>query len=296
MMIQILVTGANGQVGSELQVLAAQYSNFKFVFTDYKELDITNRQGVLDFFEQHNFRYCLNCAAYTAVDKAESEVEKATAINVAGTENLATACKKNGTTLFHLSTDYVYHNDQNTPFVETDSTNPQSVYGRTKLDGEKIAQQIHPLTIVIRTSWVYSSFGNNFVKTMIRLGKERDQLGIIYDQIGTPTYARSLAKAMLDMIASIENGALDGKEIMGLYHYSNEGVTSWYDFAMAIFELENINVNVSPILTSDYPTAAKRPHFSLLNKSKIKEVFGLDIPHWRVSLKTCLDTLNDSHE
>ncbi len=292
-MINIIVTGSNGQVGSELQTLSSQYADFQFVFTDYQELDITDKVAVLTFFKQQKFQYCINCAAYTAVDKAESEAEKATAINVTGSENLALACKESGTMLIHLSTDYVYHSDQNTPFVEMDETNPQSIYGQTKLEGEKIIQKIHALTIIIRTSWVYSSFGQNFVKTMIRLGKERDKLTIIYDQIGTPTYARSLARAILDMIKKIEGSEMDSKDITGTYHYSNEGVTSWYDFALAVFELENIAVKVLPILTKDYPTPAKRPHFSLLNKAKFKERFGLEIPHWRESLKECLEVLKE---
>jgi dTDP-4-dehydrorhamnose reductase len=290
-MATILITGANGQVGNELQFLAAQYSHFQFFFTDYEVLDITNQEAVLSFFETHFIDYCINCAAYTAVDRAEEEVEKANAINVKGVENLALACQKNDAVLLHLSTDYVYHNAQNRPFVETDATAPQSVYARTKLQGEQIAQAIHPLTMVVRTSWVYSTFGHNFVKTMLRLGKERPELCVVFDQIGTPTYARPLAKTMLDIITQAETGVVPKTQLQGIFHYSNEGVTSWYDFALAIVELAQISTSVIPIETKDYPTAASRPPFSVLNKAKIKQTFQLDIPHWRESLKDCLSDM-----
>ncbi len=287
-MATILVTGANGQVGNELQFLATQFPHFQFIFTDYQVLDITYSKAVLSFFEQQTIDYCINCAAYTAVDKAESEVEKATAINVQGAKNLALGCQVNNAILLHLSTDYVYHNQQNTPFVETDATTPQSVYARTKWRGEQAAQAVHPATMVIRTSWVYSTFGHNFVKTMLRLGQERPELRVIFDQIGTPTYARALAKAMLDIIEQVENSLVPKTQLQGIYHYSNEGVTSWYDFALAIFELAQISTKVIPIETKDYPTAAARPPFSVLNKAKIKQTFQLNIPHWRESLKDCL--------
>lgn len=283
--MNILVTGSNGQVGSELQALANSYPNFSFIFVDKADLDIGDNAAVQAFFEAKNFDYCINCAAYTAVDKAESDSETAYLVNALGPKNLAIACQKHQTRLVQISTDYVYHNNQNTPFKETDATSPQSVYGRSKLEGEKLALSNNPETLIIRTSWVYSSFGNNFVKTMLRLGKEREQLSIIFDQIGSPTYARDLAKAILDIIQQKPS------EFTGIYHYSNEGVCSWFDFAQAIFELEGIDCQIKPIETKDYPTPAKRPHFSLLNKNKIKATFALEIPYWRDSLKACLELL-----
>ena len=287
----ILVTGGNGQVGSELNALSNS-SKFEFTFTDYEELDITNMGQVFDFFEKNAISYVINCAAYTAVDKAEDEVEKAHAINVTGTENLAKACAKSSIPLIHLSTDYVYHsNTQNIPFKEDDYTMPQGIYAATKLEGELIARTIHSMTMVIRTSWVYSSFGNNFVKTMIRLGTERNELGIIYDQIGSPTYAADLAKAILEILEQHNDNKIDTFKFNEIYHYSNEGVCSWYDFAKAIFEIKNIECKVNPIETKDYPTPAKRPHFSLLNKAKIKNSFGLNIPYWKDSLRKCIDLL-----
>lgn len=283
--MNILVTGSNGQVGSELQALANTYPNFSFVFVDKKDLDIGDKNAVQAFFEAQTFEYCINCAAYTAVDKAESDTDTAHLVNALGPQNLAVACQKHQTRLVQISTDYVYHSNQNFPFKETDATSPESVYGRTKLDGEKLAVDNNPETIIIRTSWVYSSFGNNFVKTMIRLGNDRDQLSIIFDQIGSPTYARDLAKAILDIIQQ------NPSNFTGIYHYSNEGVCSWFDFAQAIFELEDIECKTNPIETKDYPTPAKRPHFSLLNKNKIKATFALEIPYWRDSLKACLKLL-----
>ena len=287
--LHILVTGAQGQVGNELQVLAKNYPDNQWLFTDYTELDITNKDMVKTFFEQQQFDYCINCAAYTAVDKAEQEPEKAAAINVEGVKNLALACQTAATRLLHISTDYVYHNSQNTPFKETDATSPQSVYGQTKLSGELEAATVLKEMITVRTSWVYSSFGNNFVKTMLRLGTEREQLSVIFDQIGSPTYARDLAQVLLDIIIHKEKHKEEA--FAGVYHYSNEGVCSWYDFAHAIFEHKAIVCQLLPIETKDYPTPAKRPPFSLLNKAKIKADFDLAIPHWRESLYTCLELL-----
>ena len=290
--INILVTGSKGQVGQELQTLAPGYPSFGFVFVDVDELDITDPGAVQVFFEKNHIDYCLNCAAYTAVDRAESDSRLAEKVNVDGVRNLALACSSHGARILQLSTDYVYHNSQNEPFVETDLPNPQGVYAKTKLEGDYAALDAHPDgAMVIRTSWVYSSFGHNFVKTMLRLGPERKTLNVVFDQIGTPTYARDLAGAMLSIIQKVENQEVERVLWNGIYHYSNEGVTSWYDFAVAIFDIRNLAVKVNPIETSDYPTPAKRPPFSVLNKGKIKATFGLEIPHWRESLKACLQEL-----
>lgn len=290
-MQNILVTGGNGQVGSELQVVANNQSAYQFFFTDAEDLDITNQAAVLAYFQKNKIHTCINCAAYTAVDKAESSPEIAKKVNVDGAENLAKACAKNGAKLIHLSTDYVYHNQQNTPFKEGDATNPQGVYAQTKLDGDLVALATCPNTVIMRTSWVYSSFGNNFVKTMLRLGKERDALNVVFDQIGTPTYAKDIAETAFEIIQSIDNQKVKNDKWQGVFHYSNEGVTSWYDFAQAIFDIENIDCTLGAIESVQYPTPAKRPPFSVLNKGKIKAVFGLTIPHWRTSLVDCLEKL-----
>lgn len=286
--ITILITGASGQLGQELQHLAAQFSDFIFHFVSRADLDITDGELVQNLFHLQAFDFCINCAAYTAVDKAESEPELAYQINVEGVEHLARACQSIGATLIHFSTDYVYHNQQNTPFKEGDPTNPQSVYAKTKLAGEEAATAACTDTMIFRTSWVYSGFGHNFVKTMLRLGKERPELRVVFDQIGTPTYARDLAHAVLQIIQKVTNGEVEREALRGVFHYSNEGVTSWYDFAMAIFELEDMNCKVKPIETKDFPTPAARPPFSVLNKAKTKETFGIEIPPWRESLKVCL--------
>jgi dTDP-4-dehydrorhamnose reductase len=291
-MTNILVTGANGQVGQELQVLAPAFPDFRFTFVGRKQLDITDEKAVSSFFENHEFQYCINCAAYTAVDKAESEPEIAYSVNVTGVKNIAQACQKHKVHLFQLSTDYVYHGDQKTPFKETDPTNPQSIYAYTKRVGDEITEQINPLFTIIRTSWVYSDFGNNFVKTMLRLGNEKDELNIVADQIGTPTYAFDLAKAILFMIQKVENGLVGKEKLTGIFHYSNEGETHWAEFAKAIFRIKNIDCKVNEIATAAYPTPAKRPPFSVLDKTKIKETFGIEISPWEESLTLCLQKLN----
>jgi len=286
----ILVTGANGQVGSEINHISSAYP-FKFIFTDAPELDITNHDAVFDFFNKNEITNVINCAAYTAVDKAEEDKEIAAAVNVQGAMHLAQACTLRNIPLVHISTDYVYHNNQNTPFLEGDITNPQGVYAATKLEGEEVIKKIHPRSMIIRTSWVYSTFGNNFVKTMLRLGADRDELNIIFDQIGSPTYARDLAKGILDILHLLAQGDVSDTNFNTTYHYSNEGVCSWYDFAKAIFDIKDVTCKVNPIVTAQYPTPAKRPHFSLLNKTKIKEAFGLEIPYWRDSLLKMLNEL-----
>ncbi|WP_044210245.1 dTDP-4-dehydrorhamnose reductase [Flammeovirga sp. OC4] len=280
-MKNILVTGSKGQLGSELQFLSNDQNNFNFTFVDIKDLDITNLENVIEFFTKEKFDYCINCAAYTAVDKAESDQEVAYKVNVEGPRNLAIGSKINQTILFHISTDFVFKGESSTAYTENMSTSSLGIYGETKLKGEQaIAEEISSFYI-IRTAWLYSSFGNNFVKTMLRLGRERNELGVIVDQIGTPTYARDLAKVILAMIDF-------DKENFGIYHYSNEGVASWYDFAKTIFAIKNIEVMVNPIPTSAYPTSAKRPSFSLLDKSKIKKIFNISIPYWQESLLNCL--------
>ena len=284
----ILVTGAKGQVGQEFKLLSTQHPGYYFIFIDLDELDITDQKAVGIFFEKNNIDYCINCAAYTAVDKAESQTELAEKVNVHGAVYLAENCQKNNAHLFHLSTDYVYHSGQNRPFKEEDAPSPKSVYGKTKLEGDRAAMRNNPNTTIIRTSWVYSTFGNNFVKTMIRLGNAREELNIIFDQIGTPTYARDIAKAILQLIQKAENQEIKREKLNGIFHFSNEGVASWFDFAKAIFEIKKIECKVYPIETKDYPTPALRPHFSLLNKAKIKTAFGLEIPYWRDSLQECL--------
>ncbi len=292
-MANILVTGSNGQVGTELQHLAKKYEDFNFTFVDVADLDITDTNAVYDFINGGDFDYIINCAAYTAVDKAETDEELAYKVNAEGAKNIAQAAVIRNIQMIHISTDYVYHNGLARPLLETDKTNPQSVYAKTKLQGDQFVQMMMPSSMVIRTSWVYSSFGHNFVKTMLRLGKDRDELGIVSDQIGTPTYARDLAKAMLDIIFKMENGDLVSGKMQGIFHYSNEGITHWAEFAEAIFRLENINCKVNQIGTEDYPTPASRPPYSLLDKTKIKTTFDLKIPHWEDSLKECLELLRE---
>ena len=285
-MSNILVTGANGQLGSEIKELAENYSEYSFIFTDKNNLDITKENEISKFFDSNKINTIINCAAYTAVDLAEDEKETANQINHISVKLIATEAKKRNIKFIHVSTDYVFDGTSHVPYIETDSTNPQSVYGSTKLKGEQILKEINPEnSVIIRTSWVYSSFGNNFVKTMLRLGKERESLNVIFDQIGTPTYARDLAKYILNIIPKINNKKPE------TYHYSNEGVCSWYDFAKTIFELKHINCKVAPIPSSAYPTKAKRPHYSVLNKQKIKEHFTIEIPYWRDSLADCLKLL-----
>ncbi len=286
----ILVTGANGQLGSELRMLSAE-SPYHFIFTDVDDLDLTQRESVLAFFKERKIDYCINCAAYTAVDKAEADSDLAFKINVLAVENLAMACEQSETVLIHISTDFVFDGRSYLPITETDEPCPISIYGQTKLEGERQALTTCTRTIVIRTSWLYSTFGNNFVKTMLRIAETRQEVNVVFDQIGTPTYAADLAKVMIGMIDFGVAGGLIEK--LGIYHYSNEGVASWYDFATAVFEEKYVQIKVNPILTSGYPLPAKRPHFSVLDKTKIKSVFGISIPHWRASLRICLSKMEN---
>lgn len=284
----LLITGGFGQLGQCFGQLAEQYPQWRFIINDFPELDITDRKAVFSFFRQNKINWCINCAAYTAVDKAESEADKARKINVLGAKNLAEACAGSGIPLIHFSTDYVYHNRQNTPFRESDPVSPKSVYARTKLAGDRAALKANPLTMIVRTSWVYSPYGNNFVKTILRLGAECKELNVVFDQVGTPTYAPDLAAAVLTIIQMVENQKIAPEKLAGVWHYSNEGVASWYDFAQAIFGIKKIRCRINPIETKDFPTPAQRPPYSLLNKAKIKAAFGLEIPHWRESLEKCL--------
>lgn len=286
----ILVTGANGQLGSELNIIST-YEPYQFIFADIEELDLTDGTAVNSFFNMHKIDFCINCAAYTAVDKAEKNLEAARAINVDAVQNLAEACTINNTLLIHISTDFVFRGDGSLPLTEVAKPDPVSVYGFTKLEGENIALKTNPNSVVIRTSWLYSSFGNNFVKTMIRLGKERDELGVVVDQVGTPTYASDLAKAIINIVKKSDD--MDMDDVCGIYHFSNEGVASWYDFAQAIFELKSIDVNLKAIKTTEYPTPAERPAYCVMDKSKIKATFNFEIPYWRDSLKLCLELLED---
>ncbi len=289
---RIVVTGANGQLGSEIRELSIYFPDDVFTFITRQDLDLSDASAIQVWFENKDFDVIINCAAYTAVDKAETEVDLATAINATAVKILAQIAKQKAISLLHISTDYVFAGDSCAPYRETDATNPQGVYGQSKLDGELAMLAINPdRSVIIRTSWVYSRFGNNFVKTMIRLGKERKELNVIYDQVGTPTSAKDLALVLLMIIQSPQLEAQQGTEI---FHYSNEGVCSWYDFAIAIFKAAPIRCKVNPIETKDYPTPAKRPHYSLLNKAKIKNTFNLSIPYWRDSLPECLEHIKYS--
>ncbi len=284
--MHILVTGSNGQLGNEIKNIASNYPDYDFVFTDIEELDITNNDAINDFFEENKFDILINCAAYTAVDKCETNKLKARAINVLAVKSLAIACSKHNMGMIQISTDYVYDGLNHLPYKETDFTNPQSFYGETKLEGEEMLAEFCDNGIIIRTSWLYSSYGNNFVKTVLKYTKEHNLMRVVYDQVGSPTYAADLAKVIID---SIEN--LTFMKGIHLYNYSNEGVCSWYDFAKEITEIKGIECKIKPIETFEYPLPAKRPAYSVLNKSKIKNEVNIEIPHWKDSLKQCLKKL-----
>ena len=282
--MNILITGCNGQLGNEMQLLEASHPQHTYFNTDVAELDITNQDAIEAFVNENQIDGIVNCAAYTAVDKAEENEELCTKLNAEAPAYLAAAIGKSGGWMIQISTDYVFDGTQHTPYTEEADTCPNSVYGKTKLVGELNVQKFCAQSMIIRTAWLYSTFGNNFVKTMIRLGKEKPELGVIFDQIGTPTYARDLAVAIF---AAIEQGI-----VPGVYHFSNEGVISWYDFTKAIHRIAGITTcHVRPLHTSEYPTPAKRPHYSVLDKTKIKQTYNIEVPYWEESLADCIAKL-----
>ena len=283
-MKNILITGANGQLGNEMRVLSVENQEYAYFFTDVAELDICDEEAVLAFVKANNINVIVNCAAYTAVDKAEENIELSTKLNADAVGYLAKAAEANHAEFIQISTDYVFDGTAHIPYKETEPTCPNSVYGSTKLAGEQNALTLCNRSMVIRTAWLYSTFGNNFVKTMIRLGKERDSLGVIFDQVGTPTYAGDLALAIFSII---EAGVYAGNE--GVYHFSNEGVCSWYDFAVEIAAAAgNTGCRISPCHSSEFPSPVTRPPYSVLDKTKIKNTFGIEIPHWRESMEYCI--------
>jgi dTDP-4-dehydrorhamnose reductase len=287
LMTTILVTGANGQLAKELKILSSGFQQYQFLFTTKEELPIENTDAVTSFFQKNKINYCINCAAYTAVDKAETEKEKAFLINADAVRELAAVCVNNQTKFIHISTDYVYDGSVHNPLKEENRVGPINVYGASKLKGEELALQQNPSSIIIRTSWVYSSFGNNFVKTMMRLFKEKSEINVINDQFGSPTYAADLAGVIMKFIEQTEQG----KSFSGIVNYSNSGVTSWYELAQEIKSLVNSHCKINPIATSAYRTPAKRPFYSVLETSKIKERLQIEIPSWKESLKRCIDIL-----
>ena len=288
----ILVTGSNGQLGNELRSLSDQYSAFHFIFLTKEELPVDNEKVVNDFFKSHTLHYCINCAAYTAVDKAEAEKEFAFSVNADAPGILAKACKENNTKLVHISTDYVFNGASTVPYKENDPTDPRSVYGASKLEGERKIIQANSDSIIIRTSWVYSEFGKNFVKTMLKLMKEKQEISVVNDQIGSPTYAADLAETIMKIISNCQLSIANW--IHGIYNYSNDGIISWYNFALAIKELTGSHCKIDPIPTSQYPTPAKRPAYSVLDKTKIQQTFGIKLKDWKASLAVCLQRIQNN--
>lgn len=287
--MKILVTGSHGQLGSELKLLSALYKTFDFTFIDVEEVDLTKAEAIRNYFSDKNFEFLIHCAAYTAVDKAEEESQLAFAINADAVKTLAEICAEKKIRMIYISTDYVFDGEANQPLAETAQPNPVSVYGKSKLAGENHVLSILSNAFIIRTAWVYSAFGKNFVKSIRHLASQRESLGVVCDQIGTPTYAYDLASAILQIVDALAQGS---PAEPGIYHYSNEGVTSWYDFAYFLVGESKLNCKVQPISTAQYKTAAARPKFSLLDKSKIKATFALQIPHWSESLKICIEKLS----
>jgi dTDP-4-dehydrorhamnose reductase len=296
----IMVTGANGQLGMELRELSVSYSQYNFIFLSHNELAIENADEIKLYFEKNHPQFCINCAAYTAVDKAELEKEQAFLINGEAVGNLAVACKEHNTKFIHISTDYVFDGTASVPYKEDAPVNPQSVYGASKLEGEKLALQYNPETSIIRTSWVYSSYGKNFVKTMLKLMKEKEEINIVNDQRGSPTYAGDLAEAIMQIIGKLtshpERQPKDSRlpTDRGIYHYSNDGIITWYDFAIAVKELTGSSCRINPITTDKYPTPAKRPLYSVLDKIKIHETFGIKLKDWKASLFVCLKKIKNT--
>ncbi|HEY9262823.1 dTDP-4-dehydrorhamnose reductase [Chitinophaga sp.] len=288
-MKNILVTGGNGQLGQSLQKVAGAYPQFNLLFTDYQDLDITNADALAAYFSAQQIDACINCAAYTAVDKAEGDEDNAFLLNFQAVLSLAEICEQHQTQLLHISTDYVFSGQQNVPYTETDETDPQSIYGASKVRGEAAAAGFSADTIILRTSWLYSEYAVNFAKRMKDLMQEKQELTVVFDQTGTPTYAGDLAKTILDILQY--KAANTDAAIGGVYHYSNEGVASWYDFAVAIKEMTGATTTIFPVTSDKYKTAAKRPWYSVLNKEKIKSTFGITIPYWRDSLAKCLKNI-----
>jgi len=279
----LLITGANGQLGSSLQKIQTKYPGYAFFFTDVDTLDICDKQQIVEFVQSNRIGYIFNCAAYTAVDKAEDDSERCMRINRDAIRYIGEVAQAEGIKVIHISTDYVFDGKETRPYREDDPTHPVSVYGRSKLEGEIALQHICPDAVVIRTAWLYSEYGANFVKTMLRLGKEREEIQVVCDQTGSPTYAEDLALAMMSVVEHPQY-------LPGIYHFTGEGICSWYDFAVKIMELAGLNCQVHPIQTHEYPTRAIRPAFSVLDKGKITTTFDLQIPHWEESLKKCLST------
>lgn len=288
--MKILITGGDGQLGSALKKLAGDYKDCFFTFIDVGDLDLTDSSGMAAFLTTHKPDILINCAAYTAVDKAESETDRAMAVNATAPGEMARICSETGIRLIHMSTDYVFDGRSFKPYKETDPVNPISVYAKSKLEGETRIQKQAVKGIIIRTSWLYSEYGQNFVKTILKKGKELGKLRVVYDQVGGPTYAGDLARAILDILPEVANTGS-----MEVYHYANEGVISWYDFAHAIIEISGINCILEPVETTAYPTPAARPPYSVFNKSKFKERFGIAMPYWRTSLKECIGNIVESH-
>ena len=288
-MATILITGSDGQLGSELKIVSKNFYGYDFIFTDLETLDITDNQKTRDFIQKANPDWILNCAAYNQVDKAESDIQTAMLVNGTAVKNISESIKGSECRFIHFSTDYVFSGKSFIPYNEYSEPDPESVYGRSKLAGEKAAM-IHHAAMIIRTSWLYSSYGSNFVKTIQNKAKERESLNVVFDQAGTPTYAADLAEAVMLIVAGVIRNQV--AFIPGIYHYSNEGVCSWYDFAEAIVSESGLSCRVVPILSVQYPTAARRPAYSVLDKSKIKENYGLNIPHWSTSLKKCIKLIN----